>query len=57
MIDNRTTVTTRRRATILEDLAQYRHEAGRVTVADPDHAVLHAIINDLLDELEGASDG
>lgn len=38
-------------ALIWGDLRNASWRAGRVMVTDPDHAVIHAEINDLLDEL------
>lgn len=41
----------RSRARILADLNEAVYDAGRVMVTDPRHAVLHEVINALLDEL------
>lgn len=47
-----TTVTeARSRADVLDDIAFYRHKAGRMTVVDPDYPVCHAVLNSLLTEL------
>jgi hypothetical protein len=36
---------------VRDDLARKIHEAGRMTVADPDYGPLHGEIDGLLDEL------
>lgn len=47
-----TTVTeARSRADVLDDLAYYRHKAGRMTCVDPNYALVHAAINEKLTEL------
>ena len=46
------TVVERTREDILDDLADRRHDAGRMTISDARYEPLHDAINDLLTELE-----
>ncbi len=37
---------------IIAELGDYKHIASRLTIADEEYPVVHAILNQLLDELE-----
>ena len=43
---------TRTRDDVAADLTRYRRRAARLSYANEDWPILHAIINDLLDELQ-----
>ena len=47
-----TTTAHRTRADVLDDLVYYNHRAKRYTRAHDDWPLAHAILNDLLTELE-----
>jgi hypothetical protein len=45
-------MTTITRDQIISELGDYRRIASRLTSVDEEYGVVHAILNDLLDELE-----
>jgi hypothetical protein len=47
--------TTITREQIIAELGDYQRIASRMTALDDEYGVVHAILNDLLDELEAAS--